>query len=421
MLRKRIFDNVYFSSHKDENLKNNILNINFILPLNINTVSKYAVLPYLLTICNEEYSDIVKLNKKLNELYGANIWADVKKINKFQILSIGINFISEKYALDNKNITLDCCNLLFSIVKRPYLVDGMFEEKNIKIAKKILIDKIDDRLNNKTDYAIDKCLEYMFQDEEQKISKYGYKKDIMNISGKEIKEAYYEIFKKSKIQIVYVGNEEENVKEACKNLFNSLDNLKQKKLKLLSSDLKSEVCKIEKKMDLSQSILIVGFKCNSEISYKNSLDFIIMNMIFGGTAFSKLFINIREKMGLCYSCASQYDKFSNTIIVSVGLDHKNKEKATDEILRLLDEMKSGKFTSEELENAKSIAKNILLKSKNSVFEINNKCLSQYLFGISKSVIAETRNISRVSRDDVIRAANKVNLDTVYFLRGDDED
>lgn len=421
MLRERLSNNIYFYSHKDDKFKNNILTVNFVLPLSIENASKYAIMPYLLTICNEDYGDIVKLNKRFGELYGANLLVDVKKMGNFQILSIGINFIDVKYALDNKNITLDCCHLLFSILKRPYLVEGMFEEKNIKIAKKILFDKIDNRFNNKMNYAIDKCREYMFSDDIQKISKYGYRKDIIKLNNHDIKEAYYEIFSRSRIQVVYIGSEEEEVKEACKSLFENYKALPFAKLKLSESNLKNEVCDIEETMDISQSKLVLGFKCQSEISPRISREFIVLNILFGAAPFSKLFINIREKMGLCYNCSSRYDKFSNTIMVSMGIDSINKEKAIKETLKQLEEIKLGNFTDEEFENAKLIVKNLLLKSRDDVFEINDKCLSQCLLGICKSARAEIKSVWLISKEDIVKVANTIKLDTVYFLKGGNND
>ena len=69
----------------------------------------------------------------------------------------------------------------------------------------------------------------------------------------------------------------------------------------------------------------------------------LMTAMFGGTPHSKLFLNVREKMSLCYYCAARYNSNKGIMTVESGVETQNIEAAKNEILNQLEEMKRGNF------------------------------------------------------------------------------
>lgn len=418
MLREKIFSNIYFNGYEEDKFKSNMLTVKFILPLESNTASKYAIIPYILTMGNREYETIIMLNKKLNSLYGSNILVDVKKKGAYQIISVGINFIDKRYMFGNKDISEECCNLLFSILNNPHLEGVFFDEKNIKIAKRQMLNKINIRVNNKNLYAIDRCNDIMFENEKLQVHKYGCKQDINFLDRQDLKEAYYDVINKSRIEIIYIGSGNiESIKEICKSSIKREYGFCNFVVNFKNSILKNKSADVEETMKVSQSKLVIGFKCEEEINEKLAREFMVMDMLFGRAPFSKLFLNVREKMNLCYNCNSIYDKYSNTMLVFMGLDSKDKDKALKETLKQLKKIQEGMFGYQDLDNIKSLLNNIYLQSKDSLESMTERYFSQLLFGTERSIDEEMDLLEKISKDEIMDVAGKLKLDTVYLLKG----
>ena len=56
----------------------------------------------------------------------------------------------------------------------------------------------------------------------------------------------------------------------------------------------------------------------------------LMNALLGGTPHSLLFRNVREKLSLCYYCASSYDRLKGILLVDSGVDGQNAGRAKEE-------------------------------------------------------------------------------------------
>ena len=142
----------------------------------------------------------------------------------------------------------------------------------------------------------------------------------------------------------------------------------------------------------------------------------IYNSIFGGSANSKLFQNVREKASLAYTASSSYYRFKNNIFINCGIEIKNYDKALEIIKQQIEDMKKGDFTEEEVENAKKgIIASIKIIDDEQDTEITY-FFSQELSNSKCSVEQYMDNIKTVTKEKVIDIANKVSINTVYFLK-----
>ena len=141
----------------------------------------------------------------------------------------------------------------------------------------------------------------------------------------------------------------------------------------------------------------------------------LMNALLGGTPHSLLFRNVREKLSLCYYCASSYDRLKGILLVDSGVDGQNAGRAKEEILRQLDALKTGDFTEEDLESARRSA----CQAFGSVGDSQGAQASWYLGqcllpGVSTPEEA-SKALAAVTRERVVAAAERVTLESVYLL------
>ncbi len=109
------------------------------------------------------------------------------------------------------------------------------------------------------------------------------------------------------------------------------------------------------------------------------------------------------------------------MLVDSGVEGKNKQKAQEEILKQLEILKKGEFEQEELDNTILALVNALKSSIDSLSGLENWYLTQILGGTNQSPIENAEQIERITKEQIMQAAQKITLDTVYFLTGKEDE
>ena len=169
-------------------------------------------------------------------------------------------------------------------------------------------------------------------------------------------------------------------------------------------------------MDISQGKLVIGLDIEEDTKESKYIA-TVYNAILGGTPTSKLFQNVREKASLAYTASSSYLKHKNNIFIRCGIEIENYEKAVEIIKQQLEEIKNGNFTDDEINSAKT---NIIATIKSIPDEQDTEIT--YYFGQELSEIKMNfeeyeNNVNLVTKQNIIDFANKIKINTIYFLRG----
>jgi len=397
--------------------KTNIISIFLTKKLTRENVTKEALIPAVLRLGTDKIKTQEELNKKLENIYGANFNCGIEKRGDNHVLKFYIETIDNEYALNNEDIKKESINLLLDIVLNPLVENNAFRTEYVSGEKENLKRIISSKIDNKTNYAYLKCIEEMYKDEEFGLYEYGYIEDLESINEKNLYEYYKKFLNECKIDIFVSGKlEEENIKDIIKN------NKKVKELSPRSAeyvDNSKQICdKVEEKiitekMNVSQGKIVIG------ITIKNNIEETVLNIynaILGGGANSKLFQNVREKASLAYTAGSKYLKTKNNIFIRCGIEINNYDKAIKIIKEQLEDMKNGKFSDEDINNAKEL----LLASLNSVQDEQASEISYYMtqeLSDNPCNIEQTcKKVKEVSKEQIIEAAKNMMINTIFFLR-----
>ena len=170
-------------------------------------------------------------------------------------------------------------------------------------------------------------------------------------------------------------------------------------------------------MDIAQGKLVMVFRMGAPKTEKEKNAARMLSALYGGTAFSKLFMNVREKMSLCYYADSHFERGSGILIVDCGIEFENRQKARDEIIRQLELVAEGDFTEEEFENTKGAIFNSLGSVGDTLYSVE----SWYMGGIVENSLItpeeDKKAMEKVTREEVMEAAGKAKLAAVFFLKG----
>lgn len=416
--QRAVCGGVNFRSIRDDRFKTVRLSVHFLWPLTAQTVSPNAVLPFLLTRASRKYPDYTLLNEHLASLYGAVLDADVEKLGDVQVLSVSASGIADRYALNGESISSELSKLLCSMVFDPPLDNGSFPKDGFEQEQRQMCELIDSEFNDKRIYAKLRCEELMCSGEPFGISRCGTKETIRDLRREDLTQVWSNLIHNARVEIMILGDC--NPSAVYDDFYAAFQNLgRTGAAECPNGTVVSapEVRSHTDTVDVVQSKLVLGFRTacaepNPEVPAVK-----LLNAVYGATPNSKLFLNVREKLSLCYYCSSQFNPIKGIMMVQSGVETKNIERAREEILAQLEEVKKGNITDEEIQAAKLSLSNSYRTLSDSLDGLEGWYLSQTFSHPIRRPEEEAALVNAVTREEIVEAAKKLTLDTVYCLTG----
>ncbi|MEE0945688.1 MAG: insulinase family protein [Acutalibacteraceae bacterium] len=413
---KRIAEGVDALYLPNKSFNTTYVSVNFYVPLNSDTVAKYALLPEIMVTCSQDYPDYLKLNYKLSELYGADVMSNVSKVGNSLCIKLSAFSINNRYAFGGENVVEDTFKLLLDIIFNPKVKNGAFYEEDVKREKRKLIERIRGDLNEKRIYARNRLIAEMFEDDSYGLYRLGTVEQVNGITGKELYSVWQEMLSSAYVSVNIIGEQEPvAVYERLSGEFSKFERKNIWDVKTVSVLAQREQAKtVEEKMDVAQGKLVMGFNCDGGDD-DSTLGVMVMCDIFGGGTYSRLFNNVREKMSLCYYCSAQSVRNKGYITVDCGIEQENAEKARQAILNELEIMQEGKFTDFEFESSLKNIGDSLKTYNDSQSGLDVWYTLKAINGNVYSPEEIIEKLGAVTKEQVIKASKSCKLNTVYML------
>ncbi len=405
---------------KTDKFKTNLLSVFFTVPLNENTITKNSLIPAILRRGSNNLKTQEEISKTLEEMYGASFDCGVDKIGDNQVLKFYLETINNSYTEDGENILKESINILLDLVFNPLVNNNKFDETYVESEKNNLKQIIEGRKDAKATYALERCIEEMYKNLPYALYKYGRLEDLENINAENLYEQYKKLINECKIDIFISGDITEEVKNEVienKNIVsleernpNYIESNKENRIK---QEKQEEI--VSESMDVTQGKLILGLDVLKE-QEDDKYTALIYNAILGGTPNSKMFQNVREKNSLAYTASSSYIRQKGNIFVKCGIEIDNYEKALKIIKEQIEDMKKGKFTEEDIKQAKV---NIVSTIKFIPEEQDTELLyyfSQELSGYQMNSEEYINKVNSITKEQIVELANRIQINTIYFLK-----
>lgn len=419
-ITKEIKKGIKLHCIETEKFKTNLLAMFITIPLTRQNVTLNSVIPAVLKRGTKELKTQEEIAKKLENMYGASFDCGIEKIGdnhviKFYLEALNDNFIPKEA---NQDLLKQSVELLLDIILNPLVEKEAFKAEYVKAEKENIKVLIESKIDNKDAYAYNRCVEEMYKNEPYGLYKYGYIEDLEKIDEKNLYKYYKELIENSKIDIFISGelNIEKTANLVAQN--QNIVKLSEREAHISNNprEIKNkEIQTIEDKMDITQGKLVMGLDVNEQ-DPEAKFKIAIYNVILGESATSKLFQNVREKASLAYTARSNYVRQKSNIYIRCGIEIANYEKAVKIIKEQLEDMKNGKFTEEDIKNAKKY----MISGIESIQDEQDSEITYYLGQeLSQKLITfkeYAEKIEEITKEDVKEIANKISINTIYFLR-----
>ncbi len=399
-----------------KSFKSSCVSVSFVVPLS-EKASFYALVPNVLERSSANYPTLAHIERKLALLYGAELATEISKIGESHVIKFAIACIDDRFALDGEAIAAECSKLLFEIIFNPKLENGVFCTEEVEGEKRILCERLYAEQSDKRTYAKNRCEEIMFEDEAYGIHRLGDIETIMSITPATLYDAYLELLRTAKISVCVSGNTNvAYVKELFEGYISKVSRSAESS-QTLFVEAAEDVQYVKEQEAVKQGKLVMGFRLGMSNSNDNYAARRVMVDLFGGSPHSKLFTVVREKMSLCYYCSARMIRAKGIMFVQSGIESYNEEKAKNAILEQLEEIKKGNFTDSDIESSVRALEDSFKSVTDSAEALESWYMSQCVSGeyLAPDVFIEA--FKAVTREDIIKVAKDVTLDTVFMLEG----
>lgn len=409
--------------HKIETnqFKTNLYAVFLATPLSRENVTEDALIAAVLRRGTMSIPSQDKISKELEEMYGASFDCGIEKTGDNHIIKFYLEALNEEFLPEKEELTQKCINILLDIVTNPLVENNGFKKEYVDSEKENLKQIINGKIDNKSRYALDRCIEEIFKGEPYGLYKYGYIEDLENITPESLYEYYKKLIQNCKIDIYYSGLFNDNKTEEIINKKLQENKIESRKAEYIVNNETTEKKNIEQpkiiedSMDITQGKLVLGLQINDN-NKDSRFAASVYNAVLGGGANSKLFQNVREKNSLAYTASSSYIRTKNIILIHCGIDIDKYKKALETIKEQLEDMKKGNFTDEDVEDSKKL---IISSIKSISAEQDTEITYDYGQELSSEHITikeYEEKIQNTTREQIIEIANKININTIYFLK-----
>jgi len=422
-IRNEIMPGVWLTCITTDKFKTGCLSINLLTQLDQETAAMNALIPHVLRRGTRAFPDMEQLSGELDRLYGASIASAVRKIGEIQSVGLVADFADGHYVPTYVGLFNDAVKLTCQVLLDPVMENGTFLPSYVESEKQQQLDRLRGRINDKRSYSVQRIIELMCCYEDFSVSRQGDEATTEAVTPQALTQQYHNLLETSPIEIFYCGS--------CRFKYLRdllLENLKDLPRGTINYDLGTDIRMntvedqtryFVEEMAVTQGKLSLGFRLGEVMEDPNPAALHVMNAIFGGSVTSKLFMNVREKLSLCYYASSMLDLTKGLMIVYSGIDFDDYDAALNEILAQLKAVQEGDFTDQELLTARRTVAAELRTYMDSEGDLEHYWLTRNIRGERTDPMQLAEQVNQVTREDVIKAASTIVCDAVYFLKAGD--
>ncbi|WP_127848947.1 EF-P 5-aminopentanol modification-associated protein YfmF [Lacticaseibacillus hulanensis] len=416
-MRVKITDGVHLSVVPTTQFKTTRISVNFLAPLQLETIGARTLLTSLLEMSSTKYPTQAEFSAELENLYGASFGINVARAGRVHRVSAGMQILDSAYA--DVNLLDDAFAFLREALLNPRIEGGSFDVATFAREKTNLamyLNSLSDDRATKAGLAVQASY---FADPAQAVPSFGTADGLDGLTAKSLVATYQEMIKDDQIEIIMVGNVDLEKARALAASFGFAPRPSMQGTLEYDQPVLQTIARKTEKEQVTQSKLNLAYHIEGDHFGPQYYAALVACELFGGSPLSLLFRNVREKESLAYYASANANMMRHFMMVQAGIDAVNESRVEELIAAQLAAVVSGDFTDDHFQAIKDGMVNDRKASLDSQGFIADLALSSAMLPDAKlDAQTELTRINAVTREQVQAAAAKMKLQAVYFLNGE---
>ncbi len=404
---------------KTKKFRSIMIDVNFRRKITLKEITYRNLLKMVLLNSSYDYPNERELTIATEELYDLKLISSLTRYGNFINSSFKLRFLNEKYT--EKGMNKESIKLLMDVIFHPNVKDNKFNDDIVNLCKKRLEKAIKSLKDNKIKYAQTQLLKST-NDRPYSYAPLGDIDVLKDINASNLYEFYKSMIDSDLIDIFVVGDVlDKEIKDIFKEYVNARTYKKiDTDIIALELEPNKKIKVLNEKIDANQTQLVMLCSLHNLSVKDRQYVSLIYSEMLGGSSSSILFNKVREENSYCYYINSYVKPYDNIMLIYSGIEGNNKDNVVKLIKDILNDIEKGKFSDDNLVNAKET----LISSITSGLDYQNSIINTYyakeLTG-SKDAKERIEEFKKVTKEDVIAFSKKVKIHTIYTLEGGDID
>ncbi len=365
------------------------------------------LLCYYLSLACSKYDTLEKYDYFLSMSYDMKSSVGLSTFGNYSLITYSLSAIDPKYLSDD-NYNLKFLEEAFNELLKPVIKNNSFDKKLFNKAKEFYASNLLYDQENEDKNAYDGLIDAYFAGTIRSFKSTGDLEELVNISIDDLYNYYLSILNDE--QISYVTGDVEGLKAINNSTLKVKDDY-------FFKDRNNTLEYIHDEAPTKQAHLFIVYDPMVYSDSKLCQALTLINNHFGSASNSKLFSEIREKLGLCYSISSSYMAASGIIVVSAIINKNNTKKVLEEIDKIFDKL----LDDFNLEEKKEYYKMYYKDKYDYIYTIYSEFINENYFIKTPTIRDEVKMIDSLTMDDIKEAYSKMKRSLVYVYGGDSDE
>lgn len=369
----------------------------------------------------ERYPTQGEINRRLDYLFGAELAFRDYTLGNTQVIGIGADFLSAAYLPATGNGILgEVLEMIRELLFHPLLDEnGLLDARYVESEKRLQCDAIRAKKNSPRAYAQERCNASMFEGTVRGVPALGTVEQVEAVTPEILTAHWRRLTERMHLDCFYLGAlDGETVARTLDGVLGG---------EVCASVTREKTCvfapvlparaprRLEEALPVTQGQLVMGFRFSAPLTGKRVFAANLFCELLGSSPVSKLFVNVRERLGLCYSCHATVGRYTATATVICGLDAESRALAEREIVAQIDALARGEISDAEWVAARTALSEHLRQMEDNPSAIDRFYFNGALSGIGCSSEEWGERQASVTREEIASLAAELSLDTVFFL------
>ena len=407
-----------------DRFKAGFLSVSAVLPIREDAYMTSLLLAVLLR-GSEHYPTVAAINRRLDTLYGTEVTLRNHYLGGLHVIGLCADVLGADYLPAGEDGVLDgALDMMRELLFHPALDEnGLLLSHYVESEKRLQCDSIRAQKNNPHAYAVARASEIVYEGTPMRIPILGDEERVMAVTPEALTAHWRSLLSELALDCFYVGDTSgARVARALEETLGAELSSDPRRVcdPLPARRTPQDLRRGEETLPVTQGHLVMYYDTDTLIGDRALYAVILCCELLGGSPVSKLFMNVRERLGLCYSCHSTYNAYRGMMRVTCGLSNASVEMAEREIEAQLHAIAKGEVSDGEWIAAKKSLCNAYRQSEDSPVSMERFYFGRSLCGAEQSMDECRRAIEEVTPKEVYQAAARMRLDTVFTLRASKE-